>query len=167
MDQELFEKIKTKLGNLEWRHFRFLATLGVEGIVCTVSPESSVQSTSTEASQMVEFQKYQNKLIKEISIWESYNYQLHAFNAAKKGRALALRDEVMAKQKEAVEAFQNLQFPIRSFEDPAHAVTFAQSSSTHWCDVVCLNKLEALQVFWCNCTIPGARAQAAMVQAKV
>ena len=166
LDQELFEKTKTKLGDLHWRHFRFLATHGVEGIMCETSPESTGQSITSEDSQKDELTKYQNKLIKEVQIWESYNHQLHVFTAVNKGRHLALRDEVMEKQKEAVETFQNLRFPVRSFTDAAHALTFAQACSYHWCDHVGVSsKLDTVQVFWCNCTILGARAQAGMTEA--
>ena len=104
--------------------------------MCETSPESTGQSITSEDSQNGELTKYQNKLIKEVQIWESYNHQLHVCTAVNKGRHLALRDEVMEKQKEAVETFQNLRFPVRSFTDAANALTCAQACSNHWCDHV-------------------------------
>ena len=48
LDAELMEKAKCKLGDLEWRHFRFLQTCGVEGLsILTVSgvPSKNVESS--------------------------------------------------------------------------------------------------------------------------
>ena len=75
--------------------------------MCTIRPEpEGHRITTAEESQTDELNKCQSKRIKDIQLWATYNYQLPAFNAANKGWILAMMDEVMQKQKEAVEACQ-------------------------------------------------------------
>ena len=112
-----------------------LVTFGVEGVISSPSSESQDRTTSAE-SQNDEFKRFQSKVAKEIQVWETYNHNLNLFMAANKGKHLALQDAAMGAQKEAVEASQNLRFPVRSFTEPSHALTFSQACATHWCDHV-------------------------------
>ena len=60
-DTELLEKTRTKYGGLEWRHFRFLTSLGVEGVVHT-APNSESEVLRPQAAEADELKQYQCKV---------------------------------------------------------------------------------------------------------
>ena len=159
LDQELLEKTRTKFAALEWRHFRFLAQLGVEGVTATASPESDVPAAGTSVeTQTVELNKYEAKVLKEVLKWELYNLDVQVNRARQKGEYLALRDAAMLGQKSAVEELQNLRFPVRAFDEAALAGPFAQACVGSWCDHVGVDKGEAWHVYWANTTVCGSNA---------
>jgi len=158
LDQELLEKTRTKFANLEWRHFRFLAQLGVEGVAAASPSHESASPESAVGTQTTELKQYEAKVHKEVHKWETYNLEVQVAKAQQKGEYLEARDKAMDSQKKAVEAAQNLRFPVRSFEDASLALPFGQACLGTWCDHVGVDKGEAWQVYWVNSTISGSNA---------
>ena len=160
LDQELHEKCKTKLPVLEWRHFRFLTSHGVEGVISVQMGLAPLATESDSIStQWANLMQWEKKLEKEEQAWSGYQYSLKVFRAASQSQFLDLRDKAWGLQKTAVETNQGLRFPVKACENAAEALIFASACTGQWCDALQVPKTDAYTIFLVNCPVAGARAQ--------
>ena len=161
----LLEKTRCKLPDLSVLHFRFLASLGVEGVLFLhAEPAASTASAKGLAAEEQEFGHILAKLKKEIGKWDESQYALKIFNAREKGAWLQARDEGKVKQREAIQTYQECRFPTRAFENAVGASTFTRASHVAWTeggtaptDVSSESRLN-FEICWLNLTVAGCRA---------
>lgn len=146
LDAEINEKYRVMAPDLNAGQFRFLAEFGVKGLV-TVTVDENAAALEV---QRAEITMQLAKLGKEQQKYLTYQTALKDFQNLGMAMKAEVTDRQRAKQRDAVNSFQESRFPVRDLSEVHHVSTFVESAINKYANEQSLSSEETYKVYYLN-----------------